>query len=300
MDKNKLLIPASILFSAIIIAGAWIYTAGQKYSYEKQSADISSKVQTQASDEKLEKMVLPQEVELPVSWNDLGIKMIETGVIDAQKFEAIYTERGGLNDEMKQMLYSKNNGKIKISLENQAYILNLLWALGLGNRNDILTKGPMTDAKYGGAGNFASTGGWSLSAGDSMNHYSKHQFIVLSKEQQEKIERVSRGIYRPCCGNSVYFPDCNHGMAMLGFLELMASQGANEEEMYKSALLLNSYWFPDTYITIAKFLDSKGISWSETNPKEILGADYSSGQGFKNIKNQVAPVQNKSGGGCGV
>ena len=58
-----------------------------------------------------------------------------------------------------------------------------------------------------------------------MNHYSMHRFIVLTPEQQALVEKVSKGIYRPCCGNSVYFPDCNHGMAMLGLLELMASQG---------------------------------------------------------------------------
>lgn len=31
-----------------------------------------------------------------------------------------------------------------------------------------------------------------------------------------------------CCGNSTYFPDCNHGAAMLGFIELAVSQGLVE------------------------------------------------------------------------
>ena len=51
----------------------------------------------------------------------------------------------------------------------------------------------------------------------------------------------------------------------------MASQGVSEEEMYKAALVVNSYWFPDTYITIAKYLKSQGKDWSQAVPKEILG-----------------------------
>ena len=117
--------------------------------------------------------------------------------------------------------------------ENSGTILNLLWAFGLANKNEILEKGPMMDKRYGGAENFASTGGWTLSKGDSMNHYSMHSFITLTPQQQSLVEKVSQNIYRPCCGNSTYFPDCNHGMAMLGLLELLASQGISENEMYK-------------------------------------------------------------------
>ena len=158
----------------------------------------------------------------------------------------------------------------------------------------------MSDKKYGGAGGFASTGGWTLARGDAMSHYSKHRFIVLTPEQQTLVEKVSKGIYRPCCGNSTYFPDCNHGMAMLGLLELMASQGVSEDEMYKSALVVNSYWFPDTYITIAKFLKSQGKNWESVDPKEILGFDYSSGAGFQKVKSKVENTGFKGGGSCGV
>ena len=159
----------------------------------------------------------------------------------------------------------------------------------------------MSDPKYGGAGNFASTGGWTIARGDAMEHYSKYNFINLTPDQQSLVERVSQGIYRPCCGNSTYFPDCNHGMAMLGLLELMASQGISEKEMYKAALKVNSYWFPDTYLTIAKYLqEKKNISFDKADPKEILGREYSSGQGFQAILQQVAPPENRGGGSCGV
>ena len=212
----------------------------------------------------------------------------------------LYNQRGGLNNEDKNLLYGENNGNLTIDSENAGYILNLFWAFGLANKNEILENGPMTDSQYGGAGNFASTGGWTMSQNDTMNHYSKHQFIDLTNEQQSLVERVSKNIYRPCCGNSTYFPDCNHGMAMLGLLELMANQGVSESDMYRVALIVNSYWFPDTYLTIAKYFQNRGIDWKNVDPKEILSSAYSSASGYQKVLSEVEPIQPQGGGGCGV
>lgn len=256
-----------------------------------------------------ESAVLPSAgIEIPVRWGDLGFKIVDAGVIDQNKFEAVYSGRGGLTEEEKQILFSQNTGNMKITPENAGFWLNVFWALGLGNKNKILEDGPMTT--YGGAGspaealakagNFASTGGWTIADGNAMEHYSKHQFVILTPERQRLVEEVSKNIYRPCCGNSTYFPDCNHGMAMLGLLELMASQGISEKEMYKIALQVNSYWFPDTYLTIAEFLKSKGIAWGKADPKEILGYDFSSAAGYQNILSQVAPSIDNRGQSCGV
>lgn len=245
--------------------------------------------------------ILPKEgVVLPIKWKDLGKKMIESGVIDAQKLEALYAQRGGLDEETKNLLYGENNGNLIINDKNNGMILNLLWAFGLANKNAILETGPMTDSNYGGPQVFASTGGWTLSKDNAMNHYSKHNFVTLNAAQQELVEKVSKNIYRPCCNNSTYFPDCNHGMAMLGLLELLASQGVSEENMYKIALQVNSYWFPDTYLTIAKYLKTQNISWKDANPKEILGLNFSSASGYRRILSLVEPVQIQSGGSCGI
>lgn len=254
------------------------------------------------ADPELEKKVLPSSgVELPVTWGDLGQRLIESGVINQTAFEETYKGRGGLSPEMKNLLTGSNNGKLKITAENSSFLLNLLWALGLGNKNEILEKGEMSDPQYGGAGNFASTGGWSLAKGKAMDHYSKYSFIKLTSAQQQLVDKASRGIYRPCCGNSTHFPDCNHGMAMLGLLELMASQGIGEAEMYKYALKVNAYWFPDTYLTIAKYLQTQGTTWEKADPQEILGNNYSSGSGYQRIVKQTSPVQPQGGTpGCGV
>ncbi len=145
--------------------------------------------------------------------------------------------------DLEQQLYEVgaiDSSKAKEGLSR----LNVLWAFGLANKNEILEYGPMMDPQYGGAGGFASTGGWTLATGNPMDHYSHHAMLTLTPEQKQRVERTSKNIFRPCCKNSTYFPDCNHGMAMLGALEIMASQGASERDMYRVADQLNKQWFP--------------------------------------------------------
>ncbi|MDP3957577.1 MAG: heavy metal translocating P-type ATPase [bacterium] len=265
----------------------------------KQSATVSIQEEDTTA---LEASVLPSEgFILPIAWKDYGKQLLAKGVIDQEKFEALYTNRSGLLEEEKKLLSGANNGKMTITAKNSGVLLNLLWAFGLGNKNDILEKGPMMDPNYGGAGRFASTGGWSISRGKAMDHYSKHAFIVLTPDQQALVALVSQGIYRPCCNNATFFPDCNHGMAMLGLLELMAEQGVSEGEMYRIALQVNSFWFPQTYLTLAKYFEGKGIAWKNVDAKMVLGKDYSSGSGYSQVLTEIAPVEQKQGGGsCGV
>lgn len=262
---------------------------------------LDSNNKTQSIDTSNEELVLPPGgVELPVKWGGLGKQLIDSGVIDGAKFVALYENRGGFSKYEADLLYGEDVENIKIDAENAGFLLNLLWAFGLGQKSSILDNGPMQDERYGGADKFASTGGWTLAKGNTMDHYSKHSFVALTKEQEELVKKVSSGIYRPCCGNSTFFPDCNHGMAMLGLLELMASQGLSEQIMYDVALVVNSYWFPDTYLTIAKYKAKEGKTWDQVDSREVLGANFSSGAGYSQIKSKVAPVANSGGGSCGV
>jgi len=249
----------------------------------------------------LEEQVLPKDgISLPISWNNLGSQMIEVGVIDAPRFEAIYTSRGGFSEEDKKLVYG-NNEEITMTRENAGLLLNLFWAFGLSNKNVVLEEGEMTSKHYGeDAGRFASTGGWSLSVDHPMSHYSKHTFVNLAGEQQQKVENVAKGIYRPCCGNSTHFPDCNHGMAMLGLLELMAAEGVSEEEMFEIALQVNSYWFPETYLTLATYFEGQGTSWDKVNPEIALNEEYSSARGYQRVLQELKPVDFQGGGGCSV
>ncbi len=302
LDKI-LSLPVSIIIATLILAAAWLYNERLGSVNDSSKTNLTSSQQTIQKTE-LEQKVLPSEgVELPISWNDLGKKLVSTGVIDGQKFKTLYEQRGQFTDEYEKLLVGDSKEKIKINEDNAGYILNLLWALGLSNANPILADSKeMMNPNYGGAGGFASTGGWSMAMGDPMDHYNRHIFFKLTPEQQALVDKVSRGIYRPCCNNSTHFPDCNHGMAMLGFLELMASQGVSEQDMWKAALAVNSYWFPDTYINIATYMkDKKGVEWQDVNPQEMLGINYSSGSGYAKIASQITqPAQKSSGGGCGV
>lgn len=249
----------------------------------------------------LQESVLPSAgITLPVTWGDLGQKLVEVGAIDPEKMAALYKNRGGFPDEFRNMLTSNANGRAVMTNQNAGYLLNLLWALGLANKNPILEdKNEMMNPAYKGAENFASTGGWTLAKGNPMEHYNMHALVTLMNDQQAVVDRVSRNIYRPCCGNSTHFPDCNHGMAMLGLLELMASQGVSEQDMYKTALAVNSYWFPETYLTIATYMQQKGTAWKNVSPKEMLSAPYSSSSGYQNISSKIIQLpQVQGGGGC--
>ncbi|OGI82304.1 hypothetical protein A3I95_02815 [Candidatus Nomurabacteria bacterium RIFCSPLOWO2_02_FULL_44_12] len=188
---------------------------------------------------------IERQVAFALDWGDMGMKMMAVGVVDKDKMEGLHLGRGGMTASGRAMMYGNSNENFTITPENSDMALHMLWAFGLANKNEILEKGPMMDPKYGDAGRFASTGGYTLGKGGAMEHYSMHSFVELTAAEQKLVEKTAKNIFRPCCKNSAYFPDCNHGMAMLGLLELMASQGASEKEMYKAALEANALWFPE-------------------------------------------------------
>src|SRR3989338_4380680 len=125
---SEYFLPASILISTVILAAAWVYTeslrakqASFQNATEKlavQSSQNSGSAKPAVSENQLEEKILPSSgVVLPVRWGDLGKQMTESGVIDRKKFEAIYAQRGGLNEEAKELLYGTDNGYIKITEE---------------------------------------------------------------------------------------------------------------------------------------------------------------------------------------
>ena len=118
--------------------------------FRQRQKDFRGKAETIAKSDKAEKIIednysqkiIPRDgVVLPVKWGDLGAKMVSVGVIDKAKLEELYVGRGGLSDEERSLLESLDNGYLKITPENSGFVLNLLWALGLGNKNEILDNG---------------------------------------------------------------------------------------------------------------------------------------------------------------
>ncbi|OGE81384.1 MAG: hypothetical protein A3H72_00755 [Candidatus Doudnabacteria bacterium RIFCSPLOWO2_02_FULL_48_8] len=242
----------------------------------------------------LDEILAGQGIELPVVWGELGEKLIASGVIDQQKLKDLYGD-----ESVYREFIEPKSGKVRLTRQSAAVFLNFLWALGLGNKNSILETGEMATSETNLA-NFASTGGWTLSTTTAMDHYSKHEFIKLDATQQRLLTRISRTIFRPCCNNSTHFPDCNHGMAMLGLLELGISQGFNEDELYSLALAANAYWFEGTYRVIDQYFVARGMKWQEQSPKLILSEKYSSASGFQKIQASMQTQKNQQGPSCGV
>lgn len=246
--------------------------------------------------------------QINAKFGSLGPKMVKNGVIDLQKFRDTYAKSGqSLTARQEKILTVGLDEKITINRENSYFLLNFFWAVGLNNKSAVLDEGEIT--KYGvraELGNFASTGGWTLAKSDAMNYYSKSNLIILTKQQQDLVNRVAGNIYRPCCNNSTAFPDCNHGMALLGVLELMAGSGSSEDEMYQAAKYFNAYWFPGNYYDLALYFKNKeGKSFQDIDPKTLLGKDYSSASGWQSIKQWLSDkglIQPppKQAGGCGV
>ena len=70
--------------------------------------------------------------------------------------------------------------------------------------------------------------------------------------------------------------------------------------MYKSALALNKLWFPDTYAAIRQYLAIKGVDWNKASPKDLLGYEFSSADGYKKILSELKSFQPQNSGDCGV
>ena len=141
-----------------------------------------------------------------------------------------------------------------------------------------------------------------MAKGKAVSYLNKFSLIALNDEQQKRVGEIAKNIYRPCCGNSTWFPDCNHGMAALFAVEMMVSKGMSDDEIYKNVLKLNSFWFPDTYLTTAVYFMNKGVNWDKVDAKEVLGQEFSSANGAANITKQVGPLPFNEviGGSCGA
>ena len=242
---------------------------------------------------------------LPISYGDLGPQLIEGGVINYDAFAAIYENSGNpLSAEQIEILQQGSDEEIVITPKNAHFLLNFFWAVGLANRNSILTEGPMVQNSDGQVERFASTGGWTLATKPITKLYASIDLVPLTSEQQKLVEEVAAGIYRPCCGNHTLFPDCNHGMAMLGILELMASRGANADEMFEAAKYINAYWFPQQTLETAIYLQfNENVDFKNADAKRVVSETFSSAAGASKVHQdlqakgllQQAPGQ---GGSC--
>jgi hypothetical protein len=274
-------------------------------SDENPKATLASALAEQGS--VISQISMPDSYTLPVSLGDIGPQLLEAGAIDYDRFVQIYRQAGQpLSKAQLELLTKGSEAPIRIDEDNAYFLLNFFWAFGLTNQNPLLEEGPMMQYSEGEIGRFASTGGWTVGAKPATALYSSTPIITLTPEQQARLEEVASGVYRPCCDNHTAFPDCNHGMAMLGLLELMASQGASADEMFEAAKYANAFWFPQQTLEMALFFKAgKNQDFAEVDAREMVGPAFSSGSGFRGLHQWLADngllEQAPNGGSsCGV
>ncbi len=253
---------------------------------------------------------LPESYTLPVSYGMLGPALVKAGAIDLDAFLAIYEDGGKpLSDEQKAILTQGSDAAIVIDHSSAHFLLNFFWAVGLANRNAILLEGPIQDKGADTVGQYASTGGWTLAARPIMEIFASLPLIKLTPAQQERLQTVAEGVYRPCCGNSTAFPDCNHGMAMLGILELMAANDASEAQMFEAAKYVSAFWFPKEMTQAAAYYKlTQGQDFAAIDPRRIVSRDMFSMSGAQSVQQWFADNGHadgsghaqETGGSCGV
>jgi len=235
-----------------------------------------------------------------ITWGDTGKKLIEVGAIDEKQYQQLFNSPTNGMDEL-DILKGGSTKLIGINENNSQFIVDTLWAFGLTQKSKVLDEGPMKNSGTE-LGNFASTGGWTLGKKSAIQLYSSQELVQLNNFQQDLVKKIAESVYRPCCDNPTSFPDCNHGMAALGLIELEVAAGLPEEQIYRDVLAFNSFWFPQTYLEIAVYFSQQGKEWGELDPKTILGPEYSSASGSAVISSQVkdVPGLDSGGGSCGV
>lgn len=113
-------------------------------------------------------------------------------------------------------------------------------------------------------------------------YFNKVEALALKPGQSKLVRRIAKAVFRPCCGNSALFQDCDHGSAMPGLLELAAANGLNSAEMLNLAKIANGFRYPREYVELALYFDTvKGLSWSEAPADQVLSAEFSTARGWQ-------------------
>lgn len=223
-------------------------------------------------------------VDTGISFADSIQRLIAGGALDPEKLRSDQ----GHPQWVERLLNAPSIAPIRFSRDTAPYLVDLLWPLGLSTKAVFNEKSPINTLRIP---QFASTGGWTL--GRERNGYvyfNGVDAINLTAQQEAMVLDAAMNTFRPCCDNSTFFQDCNHGSALLGLMELAASQGATTAKLYQVALVANSYWVPDQYAKTALYFSHfKSRSWGDVTPEVVLGPTYSSLNGWR--KNVADPLR---------
>ena len=303
--RRRVGIQALVLLVVFVLGGGSGYILG-----DRLRPDVTSPGSASSEDDDMALMHQvnpPDGYMMPVAYGDVGPQLVASGAIDMIKFSSLYQQQNlPLTDEQMTILTQGTQEKVNINPGNAYFLLNFFWALGLANQNSILTEGAMVSRGADKVGGFASTGGWTLGKKAATDLYAKRKILVLTVKQQAMLEEVAGLVYRPCCNNPTDFPDCNHGMAMLGLLELMASQNATADQMYEAAKYVTAFWYPQQMLEVATAIKAiRNLDFVKADAREVVSNQYASGSGFQAVhqwlsSNGLLKQAPSSGGSCGV
>ncbi len=304
ISKRRFLFSTSAALTVGVLGGIggslfWASNSNNFLSYVKGKQNVAV--------EKLSRNVLPPAGrELKVSFGDSIQKLVQAGVISPDKFKRIYTKRGGLPMWVEDLFSKPSSKAITMGFQTAPYLLNLMWPLGMATKTKFNDKSKLNGPNVN---RYASTGGWTLGEARSGGAYfNKVSAIDLTTEQEARVLEVAENSFRPCCNNSTFFQDCNHGSALLGLYELAASQGATVAELYEIGRIANSFWYANKYVEMAYYFQKvENKTWDNIPAKTILSNKYSSSGGWQQNVHKplvlagILPGAQASGGkGCGV
>ncbi|EKS9800597.1 MULTISPECIES: hypothetical protein [Burkholderia] len=251
--------------------------------------------------------VVPRQgVDTRVAFGDAIHRLVAAGVIVPDKYRAVIGAKARLPDWVEHLFVGPSSSPIVFSAENAPYLLHLLWPLGLATRARFNEHSPMRTVRLP---SFASTGGWTLGqASNGYVYFDRIDTMRLTPAQEAIALEVATNTYRPCCDNSTFYQDCNHGSALLGMIELAASQGASADLVFRIARVANSYWFTSQYaMTSMVFTHLRQQAWHTVSPRLVLGQDYSSLSGWqRNVadvlerKKVSGPLPQQASASCGM
>jgi len=290
-----------------LLGGAALLGAGGALGWAAQSPVFRDWLQRRgrAALAALAAEVVPEGgVELPVAFGDSVRRLVGGGAIAPAKLDRLYAKRGGFPDWAGALFSNNSTDPIRFSAATAPVLLNLLWPLGLSNRVAFNERSPLKGPRVG---RFASTGGWTLGTRPGGELFNGVDALPLNAAQGQVVVEAAHASFRPCCDNSAFFQDCNHGSALLGLYQLAAAQGASAAELFRIGKVANSYWYPRQYLAAAiYFRRVEDLGWSDVEPAQLMGRRYSSASGWRrNVDARLRaaglrPGNDSSGGGCAV
>jgi len=261
---------------------AWGGRAGANPQDAPKVIEFSPENRHLLYDEVASKVVPETGYQSRIALRDSIVRLVRQSVINMEKFFAVQRNGEKMPGDLSHVLSDPSERSIRLSSENAAAYVNLLWPIGLANRMAGNFSSPLTGSSRP---TYASTAGWTLGDRDEGGDYfNRFPIVDMTPSEEALAIHVAKSTFRPCCDNSTFFQDCNHGSALYGLMQLGASQGLQAADLYREALAFNSFWFEHYYVRSALFFAvARGVAWRDVDPKEVMGEAYSSSSGWRDV-----------------